>query len=68
MKHISNIFFLFHFIHIFIRPSASWAIDSKPIRVRGTIILVNIESKQLLLEKRHSAAFVLVFKAGAFRY
>ena len=41
------IFFLFHFIHIFIRPSASWAIDSKPIRVRGTIILVNIESKQL---------------------
>ena len=39
-KHISYILFLFHFIHIFIRPSASWAIDSEPIRAWGTIILV----------------------------
>ena len=52
---------------------ASWAIDSEAIRARGIIVLVksylveNIETKQLKLAKRDSAAIVLVFKAGAFR-
>ena len=45
------------------------------MRARGIIVLVksnqlvkNIETKQLQLAKRDSAAIVLVFKAGAFRY
>ena len=45
------------------------------MRARGIIVLVesnwlvkNIETEQLKLEKRDSAAIVLVFKAGAFRY
>ena len=57
------------------RPKAEWTIDLKAMRVRGIIVLVksnwlveNIETKQLQLAKRDSAAIVLVFKAGAFRY
>ena len=54
------------------RPSASWAIDSEPMRARGIIVFSkiqlvgqkNIETKHLSLVK----AIVLVFKAGAFRY
>ena len=45
------------------------------MRARGIIVLVksnklvkNIKTKQLQLAKRDSAAIVLVFKAGAFRY
>ena len=55
-------------------PKATWAIDSEAMRARGIIVLVksnqlvkNIETKQLQLAKRDSAAIVLVFKAGAFR-
>ena len=55
--------------------SAEWATDSEAKRERGIIILVksnylvkNIQTKQLELAKRDSAAIVLVFKAGAFRY
>ena len=50
-------------------------LDSEAMRARGIIVLVksnwlvkNIETKQLKLSKRDSAAIVLVFKAGAFRY
>ena len=57
------------------RPKAKWTIDLKAMRARGIIALVksnwlveNIETKQLQLAKRDSAAIVLVFKAGAFRY
>ena len=58
------------------RPKAEWAIDSEAMRARGIIVLVksnyilrqNIETKQLELAKRDSAATVLVFKACAFRY
>ena len=57
------------------RPSATWAIDPEAVRARGIIVLVksnylvkNIETKQLYLAKRDSAAIGLVFKAGAFRY
>ena len=57
------------------RPKAEWTIDLKAMRARGIIVLVkpnwlveNIETKQLQLAKRDSAAIVLVFKAGAFRY
>ena len=45
------------------------------MRVRGIIVLVksnqlvkNMETKHFQLAKRDSAAIVLVFKAGAFRY
>ena len=45
------------------------------MRAEGIIVLVksnylvkNIETKQLELAKRNSAAIILVFKAGAFRY
>ena len=56
-------------------PKAEWAIDSEAMRARiGIIVLVksnklvkNIETKQLKLSKRDSAAIVLVFKADAFR-
>ena len=51
------------------------AIDSEAMRARGIILLVksnelvkNIETKQLELAKRDSAAIVLVFKAGTFPY
>ena len=57
------------------RLKAEWAIDSEVMRARGIIVLVksnllvkNIKTKQLKLAKRDSAAIVLVFKAGAFRY
>ena len=54
------------------RPKAEWAIDSEAMRARGIIVLEksikNIETKQLYLAKRDSAAIVLVFKAGSFRY
>ena len=57
------------------RPKAEWAIDSEAVRTRGIIVLVksnypvtNIETKQLRLTKRDSAAIVLLLKAGAFRY
>ena len=57
------------------RPKAEWAIDSEAMRPRGIIVLVksnklvkNIATKQLKPAKRDSAALVLVFKAGAFRY
>ena len=55
-----------------IRPKAECSIDSEATRGRGIIVLTksnqlvkNIETKQLQLEKRDSAAIVLVFKAGA---
>ena len=55
--------------------SASWAIDQEAIRAWGIIVLVksnwllkNIATKQLELAKRDSAAIVVFFKAGAFRY
>ena len=58
-----------------IGPSASWTIDSEAMGMRGIIVLVksnqlvkNVEAKQLQLAKRDSAAIVLVFKAGTFRY
>ena len=54
--------------------SKRYLIDSEAMRARGIIVLVksnqlvkNIETKQLKLAKRYSAAVVLVFKAGAFR-
>ena len=57
------------------RPQPQWAIDSEAMRERGIIVFVkfnlfvkNIQSKQLVLTKSDSAAIVLVFKAGAFRY
>ena len=57
------------------RPKAEWAIDSEAMRARGIIVLVkynqlviNVETKQLKLAKRDSAAIILLFKAGAFRY
>ena len=57
------------------RPKDEWAIDSEAMRAKGIIVLVisnwlvkNIETKQLELVKRDSAAIDLVFKAGAFRY
>ena len=58
------------------RPKAEWAIDSEAEKTRGIIFLVksneisrqNIETKQLELAKRDSAAIVLVFKAHTFRY
>ena len=57
------------------RLKAEWAIDSEAIRARGIIVSVksnylvkNIEAKQLSLVKRDSAAIVLVFKVGTFRY
>ena len=57
------------------RPKAEWAIDSEAMRARGIIVLVksnllvkNIATKKLKLAKRDSAAIVLAFKAGAFRY
>ena len=53
------------------RLKAEWATDSEAMRARGIIVLVksnwlviNIETKQLKLAKRDSAAIVLVFKAG----
>ena len=53
----------------------SESIGSEAMRARGIIVLVKsnqlvkkIETKQLKLAKRDSAAIVLVFKAGAFRY
>ena len=59
-----------------LRPKAEFAIDSGAMRARGIIIVLvksnylvkNIETKQLYLAKRDSAAIVLNFKAGAFRY
>ena len=49
--------------------------NSEAKRGRGIIVLVksnylvkNIETKQLSLAKRDSAAIVLVFKGGAFRF
>ena len=57
------------------RLKAEWAIHSEAMREKGIIVLVksnylvkNIETKQLKLAKRDSAAIVLVFKAGAFLY
>ena len=58
------------------RLKAECTIDSEAMRARGIIVLVksnlilrqNIETNQLELAKRDSAAIVLVFKAGAFRY
>ena len=57
------------------RPKDEWAIDSEAMRAKGIIVLVisnwlvkNIETKQLELVKRDSAAIDLVFKAGTFRY
>ena len=56
------------------RPKAKWASDSEAMRARGIIVLVKsklvkkIETKQLKLTKRDSAAIVLVFKASDFRY
>ena len=56
-------------------PKAEWAIHSEAMRAKGIIVLEisnylvkNIETKQLKLAKRDSAAIVLVFKAGAFLY
>ena len=56
-------------------PKAEWAINSEAMRVRGIIVLVksnqlvkNTGTKHFQLAKRDSAAIVLVFKAGAFRY
>ena len=58
------------------RPQAEWAIDSEAMR-GGIIIIVlvksnqlvkNIERKQPKLAKRDSAATVLIFKPGTFRY
>ena len=53
----------------------SESIDSEAMIARGITVLVksnqlvkNIETKQLKLAKRDSAAIVLVFKAGAIRY
>ena len=50
-------------------------IGSEAMRAKGIIVLVksnylvkNIETKQLKLAKRNSAAIVLVFKAGTFLY
>ena len=50
-------------------------IHSEAMRAKWIIVLVksnylvkNIETKQLKLAKRDSAAIVLVFKAGAFLY
>ena len=55
------------------RPKAEWTIDSEAMRATGIIVLVksdslvkNIETRQLWLTRRGSAAIVLVFKAGAF--
>ena len=55
------------------RPKDEWAIDSEAMRARGIIVVVkcnwlikNIETKQPLVTKRDSAAFVLVFKARRF--
>ena len=55
--------------------SESIGLDSKAMMARGIIALVksnqlvkNIETKQLQLAKRDSAAIVLVFKPAAFRY
>ena len=42
------------------------AIDSEAMRARGIIII--LETKQLKLAKRDSAAIVLVFKTVVFRY
>ena len=60
---------------IAMRPMAEWAIESEAMRAKGIIVLVtsnylvkNIETKQLKLAKSDSAAIVLVFKAGTFRY
>ena len=57
------------------RLKAEWAIDSEVKRARGVIVQVksiylvkNIETKQLLLAKRDSAATVFVFKVGTLRY
>ena len=55
--------------------SESIAIDSEAVRAKGIIVLVkynllikNIETKLLKLAKRDSAAIVMVFKSGAFRF
>ena len=55
--------------------TGSESIDSEAMIARGITVLVksnqlvkNIETKQLKLAKRDSAAIVLVFKAGAIRY
>ena len=59
------------------RQKAESAIDSEVMRVGGIPVIVyvksnqlvkNIETKQLQLAKRDSAAIVSVFEAGAFRY
>ena len=57
------------------RPKDEWAIDSEAMRARGITVLLTsnwlikyIETKQLKLATRDSAAIDLVFKAGAFRY
>ena len=57
------------------RPKAEWAVDSEAMRERRIIVLVksnqlvkNNETKHLQLAKCDSAAIVLIFKAGAFRY
>ena len=42
------------------------AIDSEAMRARGIIII--LETKQLKLAKHDSAAIVLVFKIGPFRF
>ena len=46
------------------RPKTEWAVDSEAMRAREIIVLV----KSNWQAKRDSAAIVLVFKAGAFRY
>ena len=51
------------------RLKAEWAIDSEAmsVLVKSNYLVKNIETKQLNLPKRDSAAIVLVFKADAFR-